>query len=79
MARGQKKTLDEKILAKEELISSLLTRIESEKRELAELYKAKREEELENISNLMEDCGITPEEAAQALKMYIENKEAYAS
>ena len=34
MARGQRKTLDEKIAAKQELIDALMTRVQSEKREL---------------------------------------------
>lgn len=74
MARGQRKTLDEKIEAKEEIITALLTRVESEKRELAELYKAKREAALENIGSMIEDSGLSAEEAASALKMYIQNK-----
>lgn len=34
MARGQRKSIEEKIAAKEELIEALTTRLESEKREL---------------------------------------------
>ena len=34
MARGQRKTIEEKIAAKQELIAALMTRVESEKREL---------------------------------------------
>mgnify|MGYP006916191487 CR=1 FL=1 len=47
MARGQKKSLDEKIQAKQEIIDALLVRIESEKAELQELLEAKRLKELE--------------------------------
>ena len=54
MARGPRKTLDEKITAKEELIESLMTRIESEKQELAEMYREKRYNQLENIDNMLE-------------------------
>ena len=39
MARGQKKTLEEKIAAKQELIEALTTRIESEKREVEKLFQ----------------------------------------
>ena len=41
MARGQRKTMEEKIAAKKELIEALMTRVESEKRELEELYQEK--------------------------------------
>ena len=34
MARGQRKTMEEKIAAKKELIEALMTRVESEKREI---------------------------------------------
>ena len=39
MARGQRKTIEEKISAKQELIEALETRVASEKRELEELYQ----------------------------------------
>ena len=39
MPRGQRKSLEEKIQAKQELINALNIRIESEERELEELYE----------------------------------------
>ena len=39
MARGQRKSIEEKIAAKQEMIEALQTRVEAEKRELAELYQ----------------------------------------
>ena len=47
MPRGQRKSLEEKIQAKQELINALNIRIESEERELEELYEQKRRKELE--------------------------------
>ena len=41
MPRGQRKSLEEKIQAKQELINALNIRIESEERELEELYEQK--------------------------------------
>ena len=79
MARGQKKTLEEKIVAKQELIASLQTRIESEKRELNELYEEKRKKELETVNELIEDAGLAPEEVAEVLQQYINNRMANAS
>lgn len=79
MARGQRKTLEEKIIAKEELIAALMTRIESEKRELAEMYKEKRDAQLESIGNMLEEWELSPQEAEEALRMYMDQKEAAVS
>ncbi len=75
MARGQRKTIEEKIAAKQELIEALFTRIESEKRELLELQKEKKIKELEAVSELIEDAGLAPEEVAQVLQEYIDNRQ----
>ncbi len=79
MARGQRKTIEEKIETKQELINALLTRVESEKRELAELIEEKRLKELETVSEMIDDYGLTPEEAAQALQQFLESREEAAS
>ncbi|MCM1100759.1 MAG: hypothetical protein NC079_02585 [Clostridium sp.] len=75
MARGQRKTIDEKIQAKQDLIDALLTRVESEKRELAELMDEKRRKELEAVSDMISDYGLAPEEVAQALQNFLDNRE----
>lgn len=79
MARGQKKTLEEKITAKQELIAALTTRIESEKRELEELFEERRRKELETVSELISDTGLTTDEVAEVLKQYIDDRRANAS
>lgn len=79
MARGQRKTLEEKITAKEELVAALMTRVESEKRELEELYQEKRLKELETVSSLIEDSGLQPEEVAAVLQQYLDNREEAVS
>ena len=71
MARGQRKTLDEKIAAKQELIDALMTRVQSEKRELEELVQEKKMKELEAVSDLIADTGLQPEEVAEALQEYM--------
>ncbi|MBR1700756.1 MAG: hypothetical protein IJ716_02250 [Lachnospiraceae bacterium] len=75
MARGQRKSLDEKIEAKQEIIDALLTRIESEKAELAELLEAKRLKELESVSEMIEEYGLEPDEVAQALQQFLDSKQ----
>lgn len=79
MARGQRKTLEEKITAKEELIDALMTRVESEKRELEELYQAKKMKELEAVSDLISDAGLQPDEVAAALQQYLDSRVEAAS
>ena len=63
MARGQRKTIDEKITAKQEMIEALMTRVESEKRELEELYQEKRRKE----------------EVVGVLQQYLDNREEMVS
>lgn len=79
MARGQRKTLEEKIIAKQDLIAALQTRIESEKRELDELYEEKRRRELETVSDLIADAGLDACEVAEVLQQYIDSRTANAS
>ena len=79
MARGQRKTIEEKIAAKQELIEALETRVESEKRELEELYMEKKRKELEAVSDIIEEAGLGPEEVAEVLQQYLESREAAAS
>lgn len=79
MARGQRKSIEEKIAAKQELIDALMTRVESEKRELEELYQEKKRKELETVSDIIAESGLGPEEVAEVLQQYLENREAAAS
>ena len=79
MARGQRKTIEEKIAAKQEFIDALMTRVESEKRELDELFQEKKRKELEAVSDLIEDAGLQPEEVAEMLQEYMRSKAAVAS
>ena len=79
MARGQRKSIEEKITAKEELIEALMTRVESEKRELEELYQEKRKKEREAVSDIIDESGLEPEEVVQVLQQYLESREEAAS
>ena len=79
MARGQRKTIEEKIAAKQELIDALMTRVESEKRELDELFQEKKRKELETVSELIADAGLQPDEVAEVLQEYLRAKAAVAS
>jgi len=79
MARGQRKTLEEKISAKQELIGALTIRIETEKRELEALFEEKKRKELEAVSDLIADAGLEPYEVAEMLQQYIGSRTANAS
>lgn len=68
MARGPRKTIEEKIHAKEELIHSLQVRIKSEQGELEELYREKQAEQLGVLSALLDETGLSAEEAVGILK-----------
>ncbi len=79
MARGQRKSIEEKITAKQELIEALMTRVESEKRELEELYQEKKRRELEAVGELIEDSGLQPDEVAAVLRQYLDSRAEAAS
>ena len=79
MARGQRKSIEEKIAAKQELIQALLTRVESEKRELEELEQEKKRKELEAVSELIAESGLQPDEVTAILQQYLEKKAVLAS
>lgn len=71
MARGQRRTIEEKIADKEEIIRALQVRIKSEKEELENLYQEKREKELEKLSEMLKASGLSPEDAADILKEHV--------
>lgn len=74
MARGQRKTIEEKMEQKQQLIEALMIRVESEKRELAELKEEKKRKELESVSNLIGDYGLAPEDVELALQQFLKSR-----
>ncbi len=75
MARGQRKSIEEKIAEKEKLIQSLKTRMKSEQAELDTLYREKRDRDLEGLNQILADAGIDIDEASDILQSYIQNRE----
>ena len=63
----------------QELINALNIRMESEQRELEELFEQKKRKELEAVSDIIEDAGLAPEEVTEVLQQYIESRRANAS
>lgn len=58
MARGAKKSLQEKIEQKEQLIESLSVRIKKEREELNELLEQQKNEELNELRLVMQKTGM---------------------
>lgn len=79
MARGQRKSLEEKISEKEELIAALHTRVKSEQNELEALYNEKKLKDLESLDELIKTSGLSEEEVSKALEAYIRLKEENVS
>lgn len=69
MARGVKKSLQEKITQKEELIDALTSRIKKEREELNELLDMQKLEELNKLREAVEQSGIGISELIQAVRM----------
>lgn len=74
MARGQRKSIDEKIAAKEEIIETLQGKLNAEKRELEVLFEEKKKRELESLNEMILDAGVCPEEVAAILQKYLEER-----
>lgn len=75
MARGQRKSIEEKIAEKEKLIEALKIRLKSEQGELDVLYREKRERDLEGLNQILADAGLDIDEASDILQSYIQNRE----
>ena len=74
MARGQRKSIEEKIAEKEELIGALKIRLKSEQAELDALYKEKREKALDSINQMIDSSGLKLSEVSEVLQQYIESR-----
>lgn len=71
MARGPKKSLDDKINEKYSIIEALKIRIKSEQSELDELLKEKQNKEIEELGNVLKDSNLSAEDARRILEDYI--------
>ncbi|MBQ8597459.1 MAG: hypothetical protein IJ409_06695 [Lachnospiraceae bacterium] len=74
MARGQRKSIEEKIAEKEELIGALKIRLKSEQAELDALYKEKKEKALDSLNQMIDSSGLELSEVSEALQQYIESR-----
>ncbi len=65
MARGAKKSLQEKIVQKQELIEALTLRVKKEREELNELLEQQKNEELNELRLVMQKSGMEISEIIQ--------------
>ncbi len=70
MARGQRKSIDEKIKQKQELIDSIKTRLEHERKELEELLNEKQQQEVKILNDFLKTSGMSVYEATEVLQQY---------
>lgn len=75
MARGVRKSIEEKIREKSEVIAALKVRIQKENEELEELLKEERERNLEILSSFLAEVNLSPEEATQILKSNLQQEQ----
>ncbi len=71
MARGQRKSIDEKIQQKEELIKSIETRLEHERQELEDLFTEKQQQEVKALNELIKAAGLSVQEVTEVLHQYL--------
>ncbi len=68
MARGVRKSIDEKIAEKRELLNALEIRLEKEKKELELLLNEQKQQEVESLYNLLKETNLSVNEASEILK-----------
>lgn len=76
MARGPRKTIEEKIEAKQELIDALEARLDAERAELEDMLRERRLKELETVEDLIAECGLEPGDVAEILRKYAQEKQS---
>lgn len=68
MARGVRKSIEEKITEKRELLNALEIRVEKEKKELEALLNEQKKQEVESLYNLLKETNLSVNEASEILK-----------
>ena len=71
MARGQRKSIEEKIAEKQELINSLNSRLEKETEELNSLLNEQKYQEIENLYELVKASNLSVEDITAILNGYL--------
>ncbi len=72
MARGVRKTIEEKIADKQEVIDALETRIQKEREELQDLINEQRMARLESLEELVDNSNLSLEEVMEILRRHVD-------
>ncbi|MCI8930783.1 MAG: hypothetical protein HFI02_06030 [Lachnospiraceae bacterium] len=72
MARGVRKTIEEKIADKQEVIDALETRIQKEREELQDLINEQRIARLESLEELIDNSNLSLEEVMEILRRHVD-------
>ncbi len=72
MARGVRKSIEEKIADKQEIIDALEIRVLKEKEELQALLNEQRMARLEILEELIDNSNLSIEEVTQILRQHME-------
>lgn len=75
MARGVRKSIEEKIADKQEVIDALEIRILKEKEELQMLVNEQRMARLESLEELIDSSNLSLEEVTEILRQHVEEGE----
>ena len=74
MARGQRKSLEEKIAEQRELVEALTVRIQKEKDALEALLNEQKLLRLESLNKVILEANLSPEEVSDIIKQYLSNQ-----
>lgn len=71
MARGPRKSIEEKIEQKQEMIDSLEVRLEHEREELEALINEQKHKEIEILYDFIKEAHLDVYEATEVLKKHV--------
>lgn len=75
MARGQRRSIEEKIQQKQEIIDGLEIRIEHEREELEALLSEQKQKEVETLYDFIKTSHLDVYEATEVLQQYVAEHE----
>ena len=74
MARGQRRSIEDKIAEKEEIVKALNIRIEKENKELQALLNEQKQKEVEILYDFIKTSHLDLNEATEVLQQYLSSK-----
>lgn len=75
MARGQRRSIEEKIQQKQEVIDALELRLEHEREELEALISEQKQKEVETLYDFIKTSNLDVHEATEVLQQYVADHE----